>query len=712
MSEAQANDGISSLREPLRRIDSVLNFARKLVRESGGVPPGLLADFHEARKELEKAFVFNYDSVDDKMQKLLREFLQLTKGLSAQQISEHLDRLSKRARSTLNHLMIHGEGQISLTDELGAVRFTDEELLVEPPEQTPSAAYALMTAPPVQVQPASPPARSRRLGRTLMVVVLIGVLGAIVLAAAILGPWSTPATNIAGNRVAANTPKANTPANNAPVMDRSRPFDAAAAGYPDKLTPGPLEPTINPLEAKPENLTPGELARLMLGYEELVQTLEPSRLAFDPAETARRIRKFADGAQAAEPAWHEQRKDFLEAFIQHMRKELQLALYPAESEGAKLLVSDVLYSVGGGQLSLVVTLQVLGQASGATTRLIAPLGNTRPLIAVETSGGTQTYNGDAFGLREGRQPVLLLAELMVELSARLHATMSTAPGRLLCCAVIQQHGKLSVEKCRAALKDIDLLWLAAPAEDADPAVLLTHDLAIRLQPVICDALLDPQAGGSSEEALALYRLANAAGDTDRANRALILLGERAKAGALLDGEPLPLAVGELLVSQGKVKEADAWFVRAMNEQPDDPRPVLRLVFTRAIKFDLCREAYVRGERSLAFMRLFAEEAAKKGDDLLALKILDELCTASSFDTLDLQNAVLTCMALGRTDWALERLKRHANVAGDQPALQRLELICELSLNGLSQRAGELAIIWRARGEADAFIEGLLKRYGG
>jgi len=92
MPDAQANDGISALREPLRRIDSVLNFARKLARESGGVPPGLVADFSEARKELEKAFVFHYDAVDHNMQKLLREFLQLTKGLTAAQIAEHCDR--------------------------------------------------------------------------------------------------------------------------------------------------------------------------------------------------------------------------------------------------------------------------------------------------------------------------------------------------------------------------------------------------------------------------------------------------------------------------------------------------------------------------------------------------------------------------------------------------------------------------------------------
>jgi hypothetical protein len=334
------------------------------------------------------------------------------------------------------------------------------------------------------------------------------------------------------------------------------------------------------------------------------------------------------------------------------------------------------------------------------------------LLAVETGGGTQTYNGDAFGLRDGRQPVLILADLLVELSARLHTTMATPGGRLLCCAVIQQHGALPLSLSRSALKDIDLAWLAAPGEEADASALLLHDLAARLQPAICEALLDPNAGGDSEEALALYRLANAAGDADRANRALILLGERAQAGALLDGQPLPLVVGELLVSQGKSKEADAWFVRAMTEQPDDPRPVLRLVFSRVVKFDLCREAYLRGERSLGFMRLFADEAAKKGDDLLALSILDELCTGSSFDSLDLRNAVLTCISLGRTDWALERLRRNADFAKGEPELQRLELICELSENGMSQRAAELAKAWRERGQADAFIEGLLKRYGG
>jgi hypothetical protein len=238
------------------------------------------------------------------------------------------------------------------------------------------------------------------------------------------------------------------------------------------------------------------------------------------------------------------------------------------------------------------------------------------------------------------------------------------------------------------------------------------DLIQRLQPAVCEALLAPGAGGDSDEALAVYRLANAAGDADRANRALIVLGERAQAGTLIDGEPLPLVVGDLLAGQGKAKEADAWFVRAMYEQPEDPRPVLRLVHSRSERFDLCREAYLRGERGLGFMRIFAEEAAKKGDDLLSLKLLDEICATDSFGATDLQNAVLACISMGHADWAIKRLADHAELAAGEPRLQRLELICELSLNGLSERAKQLAKDWRARGEADPFVEGLLKRYGG
>ncbi|MCB9932498.1 MAG: hypothetical protein H6841_03660 [Planctomycetes bacterium] len=418
---------------------------------------------------------------------------------------------------------------------------------------------------------------------------------------------------------------------------------------------------------------------------------------------------------ASEPGWREARKQLLDAFVEHVRQQLQLALYPSETSGAKLLVSDVLYSAGGGQLSLVVTMQVLAQGCGVPTSLVAPLGAGRPLLAIELRDGAHTFNGESFGLREGRQPVLLLAEMLVELSGRLRPTMATPEGRCLCSAVIVRHATLfSFEQAREALKDLDPAWLDVPAMDAEPRVQLTHLLAQRLQPAVCETLLKEAAGGDADEALAVYRLAAAAGDSERANLALLALGARAKPGALLDGEPLPLVVGDLLARQGKVADADRWFTRAMQEQPEDPRPVLRLLPRKqgVVLFDLCREAYTRGERSASFARLFAETAAKQGEDLLALKLLDELCGGSAFDALDIRNAVLLCVGLGRNDWALERLARHGDLVATEPALQRLELICELSQNGLSERARKLAAEWRARGEKDEFVEGLLKRYGG
>lgn len=712
----QVPQNIAALREPLRRMDAVLSFARKLARESGDVPPGLVNDFSEARRDLEKAFVLNFEGLEEKLQKQLRELLNVTKALSAQQIGQHVEKLSKIARSALNQLMIHGEGPLTLTDEIGRVRFSDEEPSTLPEPEVPAAAYAVLTGPRPAPEPVKAP-QPPRLRRALLAVVLIGVLGVVALAAAIVvGPWSgsTPAYN---NTVASDNrpPRGNAaPLGNTPV-EPDTPFDAEAAGYPARLALAPLEQTVNPLEAKPDNLTPGELARLMLGLEQLVQELEPQRLSFPPDQTAARVRRFGEGVIAAEPTWREQRKQLLDAYIEHARRELQLALYPAETAGDKVLVSDVLYSAGGGQASLVITLHVLSQGCGMPTQLVAPLGPSRPLLGHETREGMQTFNGESFGLRDGRQPVLLLSQMLVELVARLRLTMETPEGRSLCSALLERHaGALTVEQAREALRDLDPAWLAIPAVDAEPRARLVYDLAKRLQPVVCEALLAADASGDADESLAVYRLADAAGDVERANRALLVLGQRAKPGALLDGQPLPLVVGELLLSQNKTVEADTWFVRAMQEQPEDPRPVLRLLPRKQgeTRFDLCREAYTRGERSLAFMRLFAETAAKQGDDLLALKLLDELCAGSEYDALDIRNAALLCLALGRTDWALARLEKHRDVTGSEPALQRLELICELSLNGLSERARKLAAEWRARGEKDEFVEGLLKRYGG
>jgi hypothetical protein len=183
---------------------------------------------------------------------------------------------------------------------------------------------------------------------------------------------------------------------------------------------------------------------------------------------------------------------------------------------------------------------------------------------------------------------------------------------------------------------------------------------------------------------------------------------------MLDGEPLALVVAELLSRQGNHNEAEAWYRRAHEEHPDDPRAALRLA-ARAeaeARFALLREAYARGERAPSFMRQLAREASQQGEGLLSLGVLDELCAGAQFDAIDLENAVLQCIALERLDWAQARLAKHAELVEGEPRLQRMALICELSANGMSERAKTLARAWRARGEQDPFVESLLQRFGG
>lgn len=718
MGDSQGSEKLASLREPLRRLDSVLNFARKLLRETGEIPPGLVEDFKEARKDTEKAFVFVFDQLDEKLQKVMRDFLQVTKNISAKSIQVNADALSKKARSALNQLMIHGDGPLTLTDELGKVRFSDDD--IKPDFDKAPAESADRYAAAAAITPAKPVGGGHKLRRPLIAIVLIGVLALIALAAVVvIAPWSSPPVYNSGNtQIAGNgggNKANNAPPGNEPVIEPDKPFDAEAAGYITRLRAAPLTNSVNPLEADPKNMPPGELAWVLLGYEELVHLLEPDRLAFPPEETRKRLRKFGEGASAAQDEWIEQRKPLIDAFIQHVQREQQLALYPPQTARTKVLVSDVLYSVGGGSFTLVVTLGVLAQSCDAPLKLIASLGPDRPLLAADTDKGFATYNGQSFGLREGKQPVLILAEMLVEMSRLLRPTMETPEGRLLCSAVTNRHATLfTVGHAREALADFNIDWLEQPGEEASSRELLLHDVATRMQPVICETLLKPIAGGNSDEALAIYRLAAAANDEERANRALLALGERAAKGAMLDGQPLPLVVGDLLVSQQKLTEADKWYFRAMDEHPEDPRPVVKVAMRRAgeTQFDLCREAYTRGERSLGFMRVFAQSAAEQKQDLLALSILDELVALGDFDAMDLQNAVLMCISLGRNDWALKRLADSGDITAGEPALQRLDLICELSVNGLSARAQQLAEDWRERGEEDPFIESLLRRYGG
>jgi tetratricopeptide (TPR) repeat protein len=240
--------------------------------------------------------------------------------------------------------------------------------------------------------------------------------------------------------------------------------------------------------------------------------------------------------------------------------------------------------------------------------------------------------------------------------------------------------------------------------------LLLNRVARIAHAPVCGALLPEAAGATASEALALYRLATAAGEVEMAEKALLLLGRRAEKGAMIDGVPLSMMVGDLLRAQGQSTQAIAWFRRAFEECPDDARPALRLAETvPEERAAMLRHAYARGERAPAFMVELATALAAAGDHLATLAMLDDLCTrdprAEHFEM-----AARTCLALDRTDWAQQRIQAYTGPAA--PGLQRLDLICELQRNGLSDRAKSLAKAWHEGGNKDEFVEGLLKKYGG
>ncbi|MCC7508568.1 MAG: tetratricopeptide repeat protein [Planctomycetes bacterium] len=710
---AQGTEKLAALREALRRADTVLAFARKVLAEGGEVPPGLLEDFDDARREVEKDFVFCYSTLDHEAQKSFRNFLQVTKGINQKRLEKNLPKLSRRTRSLLNRIVISEGTSPSASGDVAVVRFNDHD----PPHVSQPAAS------PVAAAPASQPAAnstsaSRSLRRVVAAVVLISVLGLV----AILAAWMAGAFSSAGiedNRpdIAANATPSNLPAGNtAPDLpvDPDAPFDAVAAGYTHAPTVMvPLSGT-NPLDVAPGAMVLDQLPALLLGFEELVYTLEPERLSRKPSDTRAEWAAFAQGVVAAEPKWRDQRKPLLDAFVAHLRTELHLARYPADSN-ANVLPSDVLYSAGASQLPLVVTVQALAQGCSYGTLPLAPNGPSRPELSLRLRDKISTWNGEALGLRTGNHPVLKPQEALLELALLLRATMKTERGRILADAMILHLAPLfTAEMAQAALTDLDHMWLAAPSPDTDDRDKLMHRLSKALQPAVCRVLTAENQAGTVNDALKLYRIANAAGDTVHARAAMLLLGKRAEKGAMLDGQPLAYVVAELLAQMNRPDEAEQWYRRAHDEHPDDPRAALRLADrTRdEPRFALLREAYARGERSAAFMRQLARAAAQEGEGLLTLAVLDELCAGKEFDALDLENAALQCIALEHTDWALERLARHADLVGSDARLQRLDLICELSVNGLSPRAKELAAAWRTRGQKDPQVESLLQRYGG
>lgn len=694
--------GFDALREPMRKLDALLAIARRVQLESGKVPPGLMEDFHEVRKQLEKAFVFNFRGVDERLQDGLRKFLKNTRDANAEQLDKNLERLCRVSHSMLNALMIQGAPTLSLEDDLAGS--------AQPEPQAP-ARGAVIPAAPAPAQAATLASASVRRGHGLFVALAVALVAVLTVVIA----WATglfdaaPANNT--TVAVGNSPPRNAPTENAPApVDTSTPFDHAAAGYPQQLALYPLEQSLDLLEVAPESLLPDEMPAALLCLEDMLYLLEPSRLRISPADTRRQLAAFGHSVIDDQAAWQLSRKPFLDAFVAHTRKRLNLVMY--ENAPETVLVSDVLHNAGAGQQSLCAALAVLALSARCPLGLYAPNGVSRPVLGIQLRDGLHTYNGESYGLRGGIVPLARVSELVSELADRLRPSLTEPAARLLCAGIIRrQRGALSVEMARAALADIDLAWLAAPAADADDATRLRHRLAAGLQPLVCNALLYEHSGATAAEALALYRLAAAAGDAASARQAVLLLGQRADKGAMLEGQPLALRVGDLLREQKKITEAVAWYKRAMEDHPDDPRAPLRLAELQpGAKLDYLREAYARGERSSVVVLEFANASSEGGDNLAALALLDQLCATEPV-ALHLERAVLACLALDRADWAQARLSRHPELAATA-SLQRLDLICELQRNGLSDRARVLARAWRERGTADPFLDGLLKRYGG
>jgi len=697
--------GFEQLREPLRKLDALLAIARRVQLESGKAPPGVVEDFHEVRRQVEKAFVFNFRGIDDRLQDALRKFLKNTRSVDAAQLDQNLERLCKISHSMLNALMIQGAPTLSLEDDLAGTR---QEVPQQAPQQSPPAAKPEphTTAVATQPQPAGTAGRNHA--------IFIAAAVALVVVVTLAIAWGTglfdaaPASNNAPPIVVNRPANAPTNAANVPI-DTSIPFDAAGAGYPQSLSLYNLDRTINPLDATPESLLPDELPGVMLGLEQEIHLLEPARLKTAPDETRAALRVFAQDVIDSQPAWKESRKPFLDAFVGHCQKRLNLRLY--ENADGTVLLSDVLFHAGGGQQSLCAALEVLALSARCPIGLYAPNGLVRPVIGIVMRDGIHTFSGETYGLRSGLVPLARVAELVTELCNRLRSGLSEPAARVYCLGVIRNlAGALSVEQARAGLADIDLAWFESPAPDAAPEVLLRSRLAYQLQPVICNALLYDLTGATAAEALGLYRLAAAAKDEIAIKQAVLLLAKRADKGAMLDGEPLALRVGDLLRDQKKPLDAATWYRRALEDHPDDPRPALRLAALQpGAKLDYLREAYARGERDPAVQLDLASALSAAGEDLAALALLDQLCGVDP-KPLHVEAAVLTCLALDKPDWAQARIAKYADVA-DSTALQRLDLICELQRNGLSDRARVLVAKWRESGAKDAFIDGLLKRYG-
>ena len=722
------NSHLEGLRDSLTRADRVMDFARRLVRENGSVPQGIVSDFMEARTVIEREFVKCHTLLSGDLRARFKELLLKTKQLRPEVMSKGVEPLSDRIRGLLNDLMIDGGLSLSLTEELfdGKASHptplqTDLPVGQGPPDATTRASTAATHAKG-QVSAQEPGANSASISPTIAVaaLVLLGVAGIAV--AWTLGAFGeTRGNKLVNSRRIGTQDSAvpeNLPARNQPA-DSGHPdarFDKSSAGYRSKLAPQSLHTPISPLDPEFDlsTLRSSEWPLLLLGLEQLIHSLEPERLRLPPSETRQRLERFALGAVNAEPKWIQGQLPFLDAFLAHSQKELQLTLF---HEGGQVLLSDVLNSKGGPRLPLLLALCALGRAAGADLVLVTPTGIGFPLLAQQIRAGTATFDGEAVGLRPIAAREAGVAELLAELCEQLRPSLNSLHSRAAISAVILRcNGSLDVRQAREALADLQTEWFSAAVPNAGSETGIREVMrpVVRLlQPAICRTLMAADARGDATESARLLDLATASNDQVAAEKALLLLGERAEKGALYKNQLLSLAVASMLLRKGDKTNAALWFKRAMQEAPDDWSASLslaELAEDAEEKRRLLATTYARGCRGPEFLRDLARRQALAGESLSALALLDDLNAQDTATIEDAEAAALLCLSLDRAKWAQERIARSRFKEGR--ALLRLDLIAELSLNGLSDRAKDLTRSYGLRGQDDPYIESLLQRFGG
>ncbi|MHC4841904.1 MAG: hypothetical protein ACYTDT_13280 [Planctomycetota bacterium] len=688
-----------ALRDPMRQLDAAFAIARKMKHSTGEVPEGMMEDIAATLKRVEKAFVLDFDNLKPDIQKRIRKLIKNTKRLDHSQIGDHLASISRSIRHLLNHVLMNSDLQLTITDELGEVpSLPTEDFDID---DEPAA-----ESPPVSTKPSSVSNPPRTASPKILYGAIIGVLCIMGASVALFGPWNRP--EIPDTNSSAST---NTEDNSHPLLGNEKEpeeINYADFGYPDSLDNALLDKT-NPLDLDVANLRDDQLLYALLGIEYQISLAEPDRMNLKYEDLERRLSEYTKSAISNAPKWRTPEvKPFLEAFIEFSRSEMELSVL--EDADDRILISDMLYSAGGSRYALAILYRVLAACTEAPIELLAPNGPSRPVVGQTIGESLYTFNGESFGSRASA-PKLKLSSLMKQTAALLYPSMITERGRLLVAAWLVHFGVgMKPDRLRELLAEFDASWRLEPA-DGNETDIERARAANLVFPYMCDQLL--AASGTAEEALTLFKLANLSKDKKRSEAALLALGERAQPRATLDGEPLALRIAENFFEQKLKAKAVEWWKRALSEFPENSTPALRLSTygPKTERDAMLFEAYRRGDHGHTVLRRIIEHYLKAGDQLAALAIYDELCEEAP-DPVDLQGAVLLCLEMGKTEWALARLTEQSDVVNSEPALQRLDLICELQTNGYSERAAQLAEAWRETNPKDPWLKGLLERHGG